>query len=938
MLRTIYISTTLFLMSFLWLNPVFAKDNSPRKKYRIITSIQIEQGLPQNSVFSVIQDNKGYVLAGTAEGFASFDGVKFQTFNKNNSDLLFDSIRVLYKDKNKAIWMGGNGLAKISGNSIQSVKTSENSDTDLVRTIFQDKSGKIYVGTYDNGLKIIDKDSIKHHFAKTGFPSNTVYSIIQDSSDRIWIGTSKGLCLLKNDTCKTLTTKDGLSGNIIRTIFEDSSGDLWIGTQTGGLNHYHNGIFTNYSTKNGLSHNWISSIIENEAGDIITGTFGGGINIIKDDTIEKYNLKDGLSDNKITSLMMDHEKSIWVGTWQGGLNQLRKARFFTQTAQNKLDSYLPVVTFEDSSKNLWVGTRDGGLFLFKNDSFQKQYTTADGLSTNIINTIFETPEGQLGVSCDNGEKHGGLHVFNGKRFVPYLSQIDSGDVSAVVQDKDGTTWFGTYQHGLYALSDKKVTRHGIKEFSGKVIRTMLVDHKNRLWIGTSGKNAGLVKLEGGKFTTYTEKDGLSSSIILALYEDREHNLWMGSNGGGLILFKDRKFFPILKKDGLFDDKIFSILEDDSKNLWMSSNKGVFSAKKSELNDFINDSSNHVKSRSFGISDGMRSRECNGGFFPSAVKTSDGFFRFPTIKGIASINPDKEDPNEVKPPVYIENLTADGSLAGKRNVFPPNTEKMEFKYTALSFAVPKKVKFKYKLLGVDSDWVSAGTRRVAYYTNLPSGEYVFKVIAANNDGVWNTLGAEFSFVILPFFYETLWFKITSVLMVILSIWLIIRVRTFQIGVAKKKLEKLVLEKAQELNAAHEELVDVNNELKEKYTTSTLDKDVAKKYVSELKEFIENEKPYLDEDLTINKLAQLLSMSSHHLSQVINSELNQNFYTFINTYRANEVREKLKNPDNKNESVLILAYESGFKSKSSFNIIFKKINGVTPTEFRKKHFKN
>lgn len=924
---------TFFLINFLFVSFLYAQSDID-KKYRIFSNWQIDDGLPQNSVFSVVQDKKGYVFAGTAEGFAKFDGVRFQKFDAENSGLSFESIRVLFRDEQGSVWIGGQGLAKMTGDTIIPVKTSENAATDLVRAVFKDRSDRIFIGTYDNGLKIIDKEKITHLNTKTKLPSNTVHSIIQDSSQRIWIGTSNGICLFKDEKCTKNRVQAKLSGQIVRVIFEDSSGDLWIGTQTGGIYHFHKGSFINYSKKNGLSHNWISSVIENEDGDIIVGTFGGGINIISKGKIHHYGLKDGLSDIKITSLAVDHEKNIWAGTWQGGLNQFRKSRFFNQTAQNRLDSLLPAVIFEDSRKNIWIGTRDGGIFLFRDNKFVRQFTTSDGLSTNIINTIFETPQGNVAVSCDNGEKHGGLHVFNGKSFDPYLPEINTGDISVVVQDKNGVIWIGTYRNGLYSLNKGEINRYK-KEFSGKVIRTMLVDHKNRLWIGTSGKNASLVKLEDGKIMAYSGKDGLSSNIILSLYEDRDHNLWLGSNGGGLILLKNENFHSFTKNNGFFDNRVFSILEDSSENLWMSSNNGIFTVNKSDLYKHIENSGHKIKYKAFGVHDGMRTRECNGGFFPSAVAASDGHFIFPTIKGVVSLDPDNEIINKSIPPVHIENVTVDGTKS-ENTVFDPATGRIEFEYTALSFAVPERVRFKYMLEGVDSTWIDAGQRRTAYYTNLPSGSFTFRVIAANNDEIWNSEGASFSFKITPHFYETLWFKTLSGLLLIIFIWAIVRLRTYRIAVQKKKLEELVLEKAQELNAAQEELVDVNSELKEKYRTSTLDSDIAQEYVKNLKNFMESEKPYLDEDLTIANLSQMLSMSSHHLSQVINGELNQNFYTFLNTYRANEVREELKKEENKNENILILAYKAGFKSKSSFNIIFKKINGITPTEFRKNHF--
>ncbi len=930
----------LFFLPLLLNGKVFSDEN----KYSVVKNWQINDGLPQNTVFSVIQDRDGYIWLGTAEGIARFDGVKFTLFNnKSNQKISFDSTRALFQDSSGNVWIGGNNILKYKDRTFTKkiIDNDNNKNSELIRTFYEDSQGRIWIGTYGNGVKRIEGNKITTLSTASGFIDDTILAFLEDSKGQFWIGTSKGLCLFNKGKCKLYTKKEGLSGNIIRTIFEDKEQNLWIGTQTGGITLFKKNTIVHYNEKTGLSNNWVSSIVEDAYGTIIIGTFGGGINFIKNDEIFKNeDINEHLPDLNITTLMLDRENNLWAGTWKEGVVQLRVTKFSNHTANKMLTLFPPIVLFEDSKKNVWAGTRNKGIFLFQNGKFIRNFTTFDGLASNIINTIYEDKNGNIIASSDAEKKQSGLSILNGDHFqtiaVPEI--LSGGDISSVIKTEDGMLWLGTYNHALVSVKDNNIKQYGSKELDGRIIRTMILDQKKTIWIGASGKKGGLISFDGKKFTIFTEKDGLSNSTVLSIYEDKDQNLWIGTKGGGLNLYKEGKFTSLSEKEGLFDNKVFSILEDSSGYLWMSSNKGIFKVKKTKILDFAKEKTKFIQSISYDTLDGMKSRECNGGFHPSALKLSTGELLFPTIKGIVSVLPDKDYLNTTVPPVLIEKITADGKeiLPASTKELEASTKNMEIEYTALSFSVPEKVNFKYKLEGVDKEWINAGSRRVAYYNNLPYGNFTFKVKAANNDNVWNNKGASFSFKRKPFFYQTIWFRVCFILILVLIIWIIFKLRLKKINKQKKLLEILVLEKAQELNATVEELTELKDELKEKYKTSTIDNQLSVAYANQLINFMEKEKPFLDESLSVKILAEKINISPHHLSQVINSEFNQNFYTFVNTYRANEVKKELEKPENRNESILIIAYNCGFKSKSSFNIIFKKINGKTPTEYRKDFF--
>ncbi len=272
------------------------------------------------------------------------------------------------------------------------------------------------------------------------------------------------------------------------------------------------------------------------------------------------------------------------------------------------------------------------------------------------------------------------------------------------------------------------------------------------------------KIKDGKFQTFTTKDGLSSNTVISLYEDASGNLWIGTNGGGLNRLRGDKFVSF---NAVTADVIYRILEDKQQNLWCSSNKGIFRVNKNELAAPV----------FYGPADGTLTRECSGGGHPAGWKTSDGRMWFATIKGLAVIDPENIPLNTSPPPIAIEQLFIDNQSVPltQKLTLSPGASRLDFYYTALSFIAPENVRFKYKLEGFDNDWIDSGARRVASYTNLRPGNYKFRVIAANNDGVWNETGAAVEFYLQPRFYQTYWFYLVCVLLLAVAAWQLYRLR-------------------------------------------------------------------------------------------------------------------------------------------------------------------
>jgi signal transduction histidine kinase len=307
-----------------------------------------------------------------------------------------------------------------------------------------------------------------------------------------------------------------------------------------------------------------------------------------------------------------------------------------------------------------------------------------------------------------------------------------------------------------------------------LITTLYEDAKGNVWIGTLG---GLSKFSNDEFATFTTKDGLSSDAVIALYEDSEGTLWIGTNGGGLNRLKDGKPTAYTTSNGLLDDVVYRILEDSRGNLWLSCRKGIFHVSKRELNEFADGRVSAIAPVAYGTADGMMTRECSGGGDPAGWRSSDGKLWFPTIKGVAMIDPERITTNGQAPPVVVEQIVIDDKSFAPTNgiELPQGTTRFDLYYTAPSFVAPEKVRFKYKLEGFDNDWIDSGTRRIAYYTNLRPGAYKFHVIASNNDGVWNETGATFGLYLRPYFYQTYWFYAVLMLGLGIFAWLLFRLR-------------------------------------------------------------------------------------------------------------------------------------------------------------------
>ena len=770
-----------------------------------------KEGLPQRTVQAIVQTQDGYLWLGTQEGVVRFDGVRFTVFNKlNTSAIKHNDIKALCEGRDGELWIGTRkGLIRFKDGTFTTYTTNEGLSENYVTALVVDRSGTLWVGTNSGGLNSLKNGKFKSYTAQSGLSSDGVAALCEGEDGSLWIGTPRGgLNRLKDERFDVFTISDGLSDNSVRSLYKSADGGIWVGTNR-GLNQFINGKFVVYTIAQGLSGNEISSISSSRDGALWIGTLTNGLNRLQDGKFTSHAIKDGPGGH-VMSILEDREGSLWIGMANEGLNRFHDGDFTTFGTAEGLSDNMTHTFHQSRDGGLWIGTAGGGLNLFKDGKFI-HYRTKDGLAGDYMEAIYEDRKGAVWIGTRQG-----LNRFENGKFTLYTYEDGltydrakvtwpNNQVKAIIEDRQGQFWVGALG-GLYVLTNGEF--HRIPSIT-RPVTALLEDKDGGLWIGSSSGSVSFFK--DGQLTEFE----LTKNMVMALYEDSQGTLWIGTHNDGLIRFKDGKATRYTTHDGLFDDSVFGILEDDHGNLWMSCNRGIFRVNKKELDTFAEGQQPSISSYSYGTADGLKDKECNGGFQNAAYKTVDGRLWFATGVGVAVIDPNHTSINALPPPVHIEEIVVNqrALTSADSNTLGTGTKEIEIHYTGLSFQNPEKMAFKYKLEGFDTDWVDAGTRRVAYYTNIPPGNYQFRVIASNNDGVWNETGASFGFYLQPHFYQTKWFYAVCALALLFLAFGLYRFRVRQLRLRTQQLEVTVEQRTEELKKSQKKVLKLEKQATE-----------------------------------------------------------------------------------------------------------------------------
>lgn len=778
---------------------ITGEELKPRNNYKIDVW-KTENGLPSATIYAVTQTRDGYLWIGTQGGLVRFDGLNFVTFDRYNTpELKRDDIYKFFIDREGSLWMiiFDFGVVRYKDGKFTSLETPPNVSAKMINSIGEDNDGNLLIST-NVGLHSLRNGQWISYTKKDGLPSDEITELCKDRNGRVWIGTSNGLALLENGKIVSFTEKDGIPKSRIIAFQEDAKGNMWLGGNS-FLVYYDGQKFTSYPFKQGMLKGLRTLSLDVE-GNIWVGTTGNGIGIFRDGQIISYlKDKDGLANSFIGDIFHDTEGNVWVGTFGGGLNRLKNKNVITITKENGLSNDFVFSMTQDDQGSVWIGTYGGGLNRYFNGAFTHHL---DKNGSNIIRAVYADDE----TNVWTGTYGGGLSLFRDGKYQKNYRQkngLPSNDIYAITKDRKGNLWVGTNK-GLSRFRDGKftnfTTQHGLPD---DYITLLLEDKQGRLWVGTQG---GLAIYRDDSFYVPQVVTGLYGEIIRAIYEGEDGCLWISASQN-LLRVKEGKLTTYTLESGLPDKFIYQVLEDSKGNLWGNSNRGIFRISKRELDDYADGKIRTLSFIIYGTADGLRGTEGIGQNQPAALKSKDGKLWFPSTTGVMIVDPDNIKYNKILQPVKIEKINVNKKeiALDKEIVLEPKSDNIEIHFTALSLRSPEKVKFRYKLEGYNQDWVDAGTRRVAYYTNLPPGQYVFHVIASNDDGVWNNTATTISFELEPHFYQTVWFIILSVLVFLLVASGIYLIRVRQLLTHNRKLEQKVSERTSDLTLANEELI-------------------------------------------------------------------------------------------------------------------------------------
>ena len=785
-----------------------ALDPSLQPSQYVLDNWQIPEGLPQTSALAVVRTPDGYLWVGTQEGLARFDGVRFTVFDSDNETAIPNkSISVLYVDRTGRLWIGTRaGIAVFENGHFTPFNGVAGIAHGYVHAIIECKDGRLWVGT-EHGLFEIGGGDTLSFDASNGLKDNRIRALHEDHDGVLWIGTGSGLQRYDGKRFEVVPLRSGAADVPVTAIHEDTDGTLWIGTGDGALYRRTGGQFDAVA-ESGRLGSVVRTLLRDHDGNLWIGTRGGGLMRWRNGEFSRLDTN-LFANSDLRALAEDNEGSLWIGSYGSGVMRLRDGKFVSAGEPEGLQGNVSWSITPRKRGGVWVGS-DGGLSSYVDAHFQHIHGPKGYEDTRIV-SVLEDRNGVVWVGTD------GQGVFrldpHGMALSNKQEGISGNTARALLEDRQGRIWIGTDQ-GLYVVDQGKVTSMGsaLGVAGPVVVHLVFEDRAGDLWVTTESHGVFVISAHGTRHLGVA--DGLPSDWVVAIHEDERGVVWLGTIVG-LALWRDGKLTSLARFKGPLRETILQVLEDDAHQLWLTTNKGLMSVSRSALDALAAGGTAMPDFHVYGLADGLRTAEFDGGNSSAGCVTPDGALWFPNIRGIVRVDPKHIRTNALPPPVHIERVAADGvplTLSDAADV-APGAQQWEFHYAGLSLLVPRHMLFQYRLEGFDKGWIDAGNRRTAYYTRLAPGTYVFHVIASNNDGVWNTTGASFRFTLEPHYYQTVWFMMLCVLAGVLAIVLAAsawyRLRVERLRRLAGMLSEQVAQRTRDLESANSELLEAKD---------------------------------------------------------------------------------------------------------------------------------
>lgn len=750
----------------------------------------------------ITQTTDGYIWLGTSEGLVRFDGVRFVRWQPpKGQSVPGRSFNALLGARDGSLWIGTTGGLSCLKDGQLRIYTDPTKQVSI-SSIFEDKSGTIWASRYgvhsrEGPLCSVSGETLRCYGKNDGIPVDFVVGLTEDTEGNLWFGSSV-LCRWRPGNPSTTFLDDvaekfaldptvvdvaaGPAGTVwaalngtgpelgVRyyaggkltsyvvpgfdgakvwssNLLYDRQGALWVGTENDGIYRIHDGIADHYAASDGLSGNSVSDLFEDREGNIWLTT-DGGLDMFRNTSIVSYTTHEGLSAAYVKSVLALHNGSVWLANLDG-VDILRKEGKLTSFSGRELPGHRVTAMLEDHSGAVWLGD-DLKLLVYQSDHFRE------------VKGLQGQPFGR------------------------------DGEVSGIAEDTSHRMWVTTLAGHLFSIVDYRVQEHSLPDSAHGSLEYIVADLKGGVWIGS--KRGAIFHYREGQCQTIPVADGLGPVPIYSLFVDIDDSVLV-STLRGLYRWKDGQLSALTSEHGLPCDAVYTVITDDHRALWIDAQCGLLRIDAAEWARWSEKPDGRLTATTFDALDGARPG-LGRPFQPLSSKATDGRLWFCGYVTAQVVDPDNLHRNTVPPSLFVEAVVADHNVLTAQPFLeiPALTRDLQIDYTALSFSVPQKVHFRYLLEGHDPEWQDAGTRRQAFYSNLAPGNYHFRVIACNGSGVWNETGASFDFCVLPAYYQTIWFRVTSVCAVLLLLWTLYQFRVrqlhrqFEIGLEARVAER------------------------------------------------------------------------------------------------------------------------------------------------------
>lgn len=781
----------------------------------VVRRWSVDDGLPSSSLNRVLAAADGYIWATSFTGLARFDGQGFTVFGQRDFNALATSGFVgISSGRDGRLWVGtqGDGPWWFDGQTLRPGHPELSVQGEVV-SLLEDRQGVIWVGLQEPALLRIEGSDVRR-VEDPALRDVLVRDIEQGSDGRLWIATrGKGLvaCEARGAafSCRSFTHGEGLPSDLVNAVAEGPSGQIWAATRR-GLGRIDGSIGSGMvgSVVEEIPEVGIQDLAFGPTGDLWMATSKGVMRWHpRRREAELLERGAGLPLGDLTSMSFDHEGSLWLSSRNHGMFQLTSGHFSNFSTRDGLASERIHAAFDPGGGEIWVGTEAGRIQRIVGGGRVGEVPLATDLGGVQVMDFYRDRQGRHWIST-----YAGLLRLDGsdERLFGIEDGLPSLEVRWARQDRAGTLWVGT-RSGVVRLGDDG--RFGSEAPWGSVLDGISFSFDEtldgRLLFGARG---GLVILHpGGEVETLPTGKTLPGSLVFSTHIDDAGAIWICTNGG-LARYAEGEVAGLRESDGLPVPSIYDLEEDSLGFFWMTSAKGVLRVSRVELQAYLDAGGPAPRADLFGVADGLQNAECTGA--RKILRATDGHLWFPTLGGISSVDPESLTINPVPPPVRISAIAADGRPLDPHQglVIPAGTRRLEFGFAALSYRFPSRVRVLYRLEGFDSGWMEARSGhheagRRAVYTNLSPGHYVLRVIAANNDDVWNEEGARLAFHIAPELHQTWWFRSLVLVLSGLAIGGLHLWRTRTLGARNRVLEQAAGERRRFID----QLAEKNREL-------------------------------------------------------------------------------------------------------------------------------